>query len=611
MNRDMCRRSECRVFYEMKPLLRGLAFCLLAEAAMLSPNHLLADERDPRVRTFVDPMRIVWETGCRSEQDGWGERARSEGVAKLLGPKRGQVNETAFFVDLGCKLVNAGETPGFVLDFGRELHGGIQLGLGAGVSPGARLRIRFGESISEAMSEIGEKHATNDHAVRDMEISVPRLGQIEVGNTGFRFVRVDLVSGGTAAFEFVRAVSLMRDMPRKGAFSCSDARLNAVWETAVRTVHLCSQEYLWDGIKRDRLVWMGDMHPETMALLSAFGATEVLPKSLDFMIATTEPKKWMNYMPAYTLWFVVNFAEWHRFMGDRSYLERHADYLRKTFAAIREHVAPDNTWGVEGFLDWPTQHNPTAVRAGMQGLAALAFDEIAYLEEELGDASAADDWRTLAARFRTVKCDPAGAKSAAALLALGGIAEPKKMYAEVLGKSGLSGVSTFYGYYMLEAMCLAGERQRALDTVRDYWGAMLDMGATSFWENFDVAWTNNAVRIDELPTAGKKDVHGDFGEFCYPGLRHSLCHGWSSGPAAWCIRRILGIRPLTTGYRKVEVSPFLGDLAWAEGALPLPTGESVKVRVERKEGGEPLVTVDAPVWVEIVKNTSLLREETK
>jgi hypothetical protein len=34
---------------------------------------------------------------------------------------------------------------------------------------------------------------------------------------------------------------------------------------------------------------------------------------------------------------------------------------------------------------------------------------------------------------------------------------------------------------MIEAMSAAGEHQRALDTVRDYWGGMIDMGATSFW----------------------------------------------------------------------------------------------------------------------------------
>ena len=32
------------------------------------------------------------------------------------------------------------------------------------------------------------------------------------------------------------------------------------------------QDCLWDGIKRDRLVWIGDMHPETMSILAVFGA---------------------------------------------------------------------------------------------------------------------------------------------------------------------------------------------------------------------------------------------------------------------------------------------------------------------------------------------------
>ena len=31
------------------------------------------------------------------------------------------------------------------------------------------------------------------------------------------------------------------------------------------------QEYLWDGVKRDRLVWLGDMHPEVMTVQSVFG----------------------------------------------------------------------------------------------------------------------------------------------------------------------------------------------------------------------------------------------------------------------------------------------------------------------------------------------------
>ena len=171
------------------------------------------------------------------------------------------------------------------------------------------------------------------------------------------------------------------------------------------------------------------------------------------------------------------------------------------------------------------------------------------------------------------------------MLALSDLAEPKRMFDEVLGKNGHEGVSTFYGYYMLEAMSKSGANQRALDTIRDFWGAMLDVGATSFWENFSLAWTNNCFRIDELPIAGKKDIHGDYGEFCYPGFRHSLCHGWSCGPASWCIQHLLGIRVLEPGCLSIEIKPFLGDLDWAEGAMALPDGGCIKVRVEKRTDG--------------------------
>lgn len=98
-----------------------------------------------------------------------------------------------------------------------------------------------------------------------------------------------------------------------------------------------------------------------------------------------------------------------------------------------------------------------------------------------------------------------------------------------------------------------------------------------------------------------RDVHGDNGEFCFPGFRHSLCHGCGAGVAAWCLNRVLGLRPLDVGCRTVELKPELGDLEWAEGALALPGGKSVKVRVTRRAGGAPEVAVEAPAGVSVVR----------
>ena len=97
-----------------------------------------------------------------------------------------------------------------------------------------------------------------------------------------------------------------------------------------------------------------------------------------------------------------------------------------------------------------------------------------------------------------------------------------------LVEGGAKGMSTFMSYYILKAVA-SFDKERAIDMMREYYGAMLDKGATTFWEDFDIAWAENSCRVDEFAVDGQKDIHGDFGAFCYIGFRHSLCHGWSAG----------------------------------------------------------------------------------
>ena len=69
--------------------------------------------------------------------------------------------------------------------------------------------------------------------------------------------------------------------------------------------------------------------------------------------------------------------------------------------------------------------------------------------------------------------------------------------------------------------------------LKEYYGGMLSVGATTFWEDFDIDWLKNSGRIDKITPCDKKDIHGDFGAFCYKGFRHSLCHAWSCGVNAF------------------------------------------------------------------------------
>ena len=196
------------------------------------------DVVDRRIRSYVMPTRIVWTSANTAS-------STVEHAETLLSKRYGQVPEGEFSKGSGCVLSNRGAAPAILLDFGREIHGGVQIGVGAGKAKRQpRVRVRTGESVAEAMAELGERGACNDHAIRDGVIDLPWMGSRTIGDTGFRFVRLDVLDEGTIRFESVRAVSIMRPMRQLGSFRCSDERLNQIWKTAARTLHLCCQDYI-------------------------------------------------------------------------------------------------------------------------------------------------------------------------------------------------------------------------------------------------------------------------------------------------------------------------------------------------------------------------------
>ena len=544
---------------------------------------------DPRVRRYVAPTRIVWQSGGAPE---------IAGVDALL---KGGEEQATLAAHPSCTLNFSvgGAAPGLLLDFGRELHGGIQIVTnGTKDNKPVKLRVRFGESVTEANGE-----PMNDHAIHDHQILVPWLGSHEVGNTGFRFVRIDMVEpGATLEIRKIRAVFLYHDLPYRGSFRCSDARLNSIWQTGAYTVQLCLQDYLWDGIKRDRLIWVGDMHPETSVVAAVFGDSPIVRRSLDLIRDETPLPKWMQGISSYSIWWLLIHQQWYLHFGDEGYLAQQRGYLCGLTEQLLNCIGPDGseTLAPWRFLDWPTSENPEAVHAGLHALLTLALQAAVELCGPLGESALREKCVDGLARLKQHIPVPGMSKQAAALMALAGISDANTANKTVLAQDQLSGLSTFYGYYVLQARAKAGDYAGCLEVIRRYWGAMLDFGATTFWEDFDLAWTPDAVGIDQLVPPGKKCIHADFGKYCYKGLRHSLCHGWAAGPTAWLTEHVLGIKPLTPGCKTVRIAPNLVDLEWAEGSLPTPRGD-IHVLHTRKQDGTINTTVDLPDGVKLAK----------
>ncbi|MDR3094114.1 MAG: alpha-L-rhamnosidase [Bacteroidales bacterium] len=544
---------------------------------------------DSRVRTYITPQRIVWK------YDGGGKLIRNaEGL--LAAGNNGQSDLSNSNT---CSLHSTeNEFASIVLDFGKEIQGGIQFV----TASGGKIRVRFGESVSEAMSTVGQNGATNDHAMRDFTMTLPWLGVAETGNSGFRFVRIDLLEPNTEIrLKEVNAVFTYRDIPYLGSFRCNDERLNRIWMTGAYTVHLNMQEYIWDGIKRDRLVWLGDLHPEVMTVSTVFGYNEVIPKSLDLARDITPLPGWMNGMFSYSLWWVIIHRDWYRYQGNLDYLKQQQSYLNDLLRILFKEVDASGKRVHEGgFLDWPASPNGQGINAGMQALMVMAFQAGSELCTVLGDKSLARQCAETAALMQKQVPFHNQLKQAAALLALADMMPADKANNEVIAVGGAKNFSTFYGYYMLQAQAKAGDYQTAMDIISRYWGGMLDLGATSFWEDFNLDWTENAAGIDELVPEGKKDIHGDFGDYCYQKLRHSLCHGWASGPTSWLSQHVLGVQVVEPGCKAIRVEPHLGNLQWVEGTFPTPHG-IVQISHKKDAAGKVVSQVKAPKGVKIVK----------
>lgn len=515
-------------------------------------------------RDLFPPVRIVWTS---AENGSFRELLGRAGLFQSIWRRK------------GCPLPPG---RGLLLDFGREIHGGIRILQGL-VAPRLEeerpvpVRLRFGESVSEAMSA-----PDNQHAIHDVRILLSSMGETRFGNTGFRYVRIDNEDPEFPLdLQECSACSHSHGATRIGSFQSSDSLLNRIWNICGDTLDACISPLLIDGAKRDRLVWMGDLFAEIRATCTLYGKHPTIEKTLDFILEESLPTGTFNGIPEYLPYWFMSQMEYFRFCGDTDYLEKQrtafillANHLFDSFAHNRERLL------AAGIVDWSncpkSAHGYPALfasgcRAAGRMAGLLRLDELENRAEEI-----------LAELKRTVRPETMS-KAAAAQAASSGICSPEEIYRNVLAKEPEQGLSTFHFDSILSAYSQAGKRAEALNLLRRYYGGMISLGAVTFWEQFDLSWLNHAGRIDELPVPGLTDVHRECGNGCFKGTRNSLCHGWAAAPLAWMLENILGIRIESAGFEKIAVDPDLCGLDWVEGACPTPFGE---IRIRKEKGKE-------------------------
>lgn len=502
-----------------------------------------------------------------------------------------------FTVTLPDTPVDA-EAPSLLLDFGREVSGRLLVQSDCDCT--ATLSIAYGESEIEAMSTGLTTGQRGGNYLGTNILEVPPRGVARGPKSAFRYVRISFLRGAPAtAFRSIRVEGIYYPVKYEGSFESSDSMLNRIWETAAYTAHLCMQDGIWDAPKRDRGLWVGDLDVTGHTISTVFGAPEAIEDTLNRLVVPTS-KAPVNGIPGYSALWVTSLYSVNLHSGDKAFLaSQHANLL---------HVLGVMDTGVDaegmlqstkrgwGFVDWaPGYYGGTEeTRVGTALEYLRAYGDAAELLTEIGDTANAEKYAALAKKMRAgIEAqfrDAAGAYGKSwQLNSLAVMAKAAPDMTAIWNES-LSHVrqdspadqpiTPYSNSWVIQAMAATGHAQQALDWIRTYWGGMLNEGATSFWENYDLRWPKTNFHLS-------LEADGTSGYFV------SLSHGWSSSPAYWLEENVLGIVPTSPGYRTVEIHPALLGLAWARGSVATPHGP-LGVSIDKEKG----ITIDLPAGVE-------------
>lgn len=336
-----------------------------------------------------------------------------------------------------------------------------------------------------------------------------KLFGYDLRSDGFCFLRIDFSADGAFYIKSIVAASDMDERPQNGEFECDDKLLNEIWSVAARTLRLCLKNgYVWDGIKRDRLVWIGDIYLATKTAHCLFRETPEIKNSLTFCREQTPEGIWMNGIPTYSVWWLYNLCEYFNRTGDEEFVKKNIPFVERivsdVYACVDER---GETHFPYDFIDWAshydgdedeTKRNDEA--AGTNYFIRLVFGRLRGVLDRF-DAEIAKI-QEVVTRLEKKKYTVRKYKQIAALGAL--VGEDVEKNVALMLNGGAKGLTTFLNYFIFTALTNNGRQAEVIEMIRAYYGKMLELGATSFWEDFDIEWAENAFGIDKLPVEEKR-----------------------------------------------------------------------------------------------------------
>jgi len=386
----------------------------------------------------------------------------------------------------------------------------------------------------------------------------------------------------------------------ESSFSCSDERLNRVYDLCKHTILVSSFAGLYVDGDRERIPYEADAYINQLSDYAVHSDYSLARASHAYLMKhPTWPTEWKQHS------IFMAWADW-MWSGDTGALAEFYDPLRNDKLLEKYRRASDGLLvtggersrgkavranGAADIVDWPVGERDgfvfTEVNAVVNAFYyrnLLQIAEFSLALHKPGDAGfyghrARDVRKAYNDAFFDAKrgvyrdgigTDHASLHANAAALAFGLVSrKDAKRVAQYCISKGMA-CSVYFAQYLLEGLFKAGEADAALALMTASgdrsWLGMMDFGSTTTMEAWAVKYKPNL----------------------------DLCHAWGTAPLNVISRFVLGVTPMEPGFAKIRVRPQVGSLTRVEGKVPTAKGP-VNVRVE---GGMLTVDVPAPARVE-------------
>ena len=406
---------------------------------------------------------------------------------------------------------------------------------------------------------------------------------------GFRYLTLSQKDDIT--IKGISAINRHYDFKREGSFECSDPLLNSIWEVGNQTIMLCGQDTYMDTPWREQTHYIaGDSRFLQKYSFYPFGMSSEFLMHYNILcgawsqrwkddgsIRSRYPTDWLlgegtsAYLADYELEWVIMLGEYYQYFGKEDLIKQVYPNMKKLMTVFDKYVSKEHGLlaKVPGWivLDHPKTY-PIDMREEITGLNCLYYHALIQAAEIAtnlaSDPEQAAIWTKKANQVKDnirkwlwspekqLYLDSYGSQKCgqqtqvyALLYGLVNEAEKDHVVGAIAAENQKSEQS--FSYYVVSSV-FDKKPQWALDFIRKNWGDQ--MKSPFFNGAWHECWDIKNFLTDLMTTS----------------------HAWCSGPTALLPQKVLGVEPISAGWKTFSVRPNTCDLKWAKGIVSSPYG---------------------------------------